>query len=492
MYLSDSILFCNMACFMLQLLHLLYINVVLFIRERNQIMFQTIAAIATPPGQGGIAIIRISGMDAYSIANRIFKPANKNKCITKAIGYSALFGTFVFENKVLDEGIALCFRAPHSYTGEDVIEFSCHGGSAVTYQLLLSCIQAGAQPAEAGEFTKRAVLNGRINLTQAEAVMDLIEATSKQAVAAAQAALSGVLYSTIIEEKQKLISLAGHLTAYIDYPEEGVEAIEKNSFIKMIDEVHSTLSSLINDYEKGSMIRHGIQTAIVGSPNVGKSTLFNLLSGFDRAIVTDIPGTTRDVVRESIQVAGISLNISDTAGLRLTDDIVEKEGIRRSYSEFEQASFVIAVFDGSKAFQIDEIELAMKCQNRLSLAIINKSDLGIKVKKEEISHYFTEILVLSIKEKDVKEEIEKSVIRILKLQDVSTNSAMLANNRQLSAAVASKNALEDARNAIKDGITLDAIGVCLEDAIFSLTELTGENVSEVVLSNVFDNFCVGK
>lgn len=455
-------------------------------------MMNTVAAIATPPGQGGIAVIRISGSEAYKVASDVFNPKNSEKTLMVSKGYRAFFGDFIFEGKRIDEGIALCFRAPHSYTGEDVVELSCHGGSAVSQAVLQACIQAGAMPAPAGEFTKRAVLNGRISLTQAEAVMDMISASSLQAVAAARYSISGGLYKKIQQEKQKLLDLAGHLTAYIDYPEEGVEELQPNHFMEVLADVEQQLESLIAGYNTGAMVRRGILTAIVGSPNVGKSTLFNLLSGFERAIVTNIAGTTRDIVRENVQIAGIPLMISDTAGLRVTEDIVEKEGIRRSYNELEQAGLILSVFDGSQPMTEDERRLCEDCKGKPGIGIINKTDLGTVLKEEELLPYFSYVISVSANQIQAREILEKAIMQVLNLHEINADTILIANERQLAAVVQACDSVKAARETLKAGYPLDAANVYLDDALFYLSELTGENVSEIVLENVFSNFCVGK
>lgn len=453
---------------------------------------QTVAAIATPPGRGGIAVIRLSGPQSYAVAAKVFAPQSSNKKIEETKGYTALFGRFLNGQRVIDEGIALCFRAPHSYTGEDVIELSCHGGEEVSAELLAACLQAGAFPAGPGEFTKRAVLNGRLSLTQAEAVMDLISATSRQGVAAAEAALGGALYRAIDEQRKNLTNLAGHLAAWVDYPEEDVPALTEEEFLSGVQTAQAALQKLIDGYDAGSILLRGVRAAIVGSPNVGKSTLFNLLSGFERAIVTPVAGTTRDVVRESIRLGGITLHLADTAGLRTTQDVVETEGIKRSYDEMNLASFVVAVFDGSQPLGEEEMELARRCEGRPALGIINKSDLGTVVQPAQLQPYFTRVVLVSAKDATAKEQVEEAALAILKVENVDIDAPMLANERQLSAAVAARDALAAAQKTMQEGFTFDAAGVYLEDALNALSALSGESASEAVIEDVFSRFCVGK
>lgn len=456
------------------------------------LLHETVAAIATPPGRGGITVIRLSGPAAYEVAERVFKPKNAARPLREMRGYTAAFGSFVFRGAVVDEGIALCFKAPASYTGEDVVELSCHGGEEVSREIVQACLEAGAQPAGPGEFTKRAVLNGRLSLTQAEAVMDLISANSRQGVAVAKAALSGALYTKIETLKTSLINLAGHLSAYVDYPEEGVDTLSEATFIKEAGEAADELDALIRQYGSGSILRRGVHTAIVGSPNVGKSTLFNLLAGFEHAIVTPVAGTTRDVVRQSISVGGVTLHVADTAGLHSTEDVVEREGIRRSEAELAQAALVIAVFDGSKPFDEADLHLATQCEGRPALALVNKSDLGVAADTAQLAPYFTEVAVVSAQHPETLQTIEKALLRILNLTDVDPNAALLANERQLSAVVAARDALRLAGQTLTDGYTLDAAGVYLDDALRALAALTGEDATEAVLEDVFSRFCVGK
>ena len=337
----------------------------------------TIAAIATAPGAGGIAVVRLSGPESYAVAARVFHPANPNKNVEEAKGYTALFGSFVEGDDAFDEGVALFFREPHSYTGEDVVELSCHGGSAVARRLVEACIAAGAAPAAPGEYTRRAFLNGKMSLTQAEAVMDMISADGKQGAALANASLSGALAKKIGAEKEALTGLQAHLAAWVDFPEEDVPELDDAHLHTVLGQVQQELDSLIKNYDAGAVLREGVDCAIVGRPNAGKSTLLNLLAGFDRAIVTPVAGTTRDVVEQAVQLGDIRLNLFDTAGLRQTDDAIEAEGIRRSWKKLDEAGLILAVFDGSEPLTREDLALAQRCAGRPAIARFCHGDSGL-------------------------------------------------------------------------------------------------------------------
>lgn len=453
---------------------------------------QTIAAISTPPGSGGIAVIRISGADSYTIATAVFHPKNKDKMIENARGYTALFGEFRSNGKLVDEGIALCFRAPNSYTGEDVVEFNCHGNEVIAREILLACYEAGARPALPGEYTKRAFLNGRIGLTQAEAVMDVITAKSRLGAQAAEVALSGGLQDKINDIKQKLILSLGHLAAWIDYPEEDVEEVQEQAILDTIEESLAVLHDMIQNYDSGIAIKRGIRAVIVGSPNVGKSTLFNLLADMDRSIVTEIAGTTRDVVREEIYIGGMPFFISDTAGLRDGTDRVESEGIKRSYEEMKKAELIIAVFDGSVAVTQQDVALAELCRDKNAIAVINKNDLTSQFDIEPIKQDFKDIISVSAKAKETRAILENAVTRLTQKGEVDPGQPMLANERQLAAAQEAYQHLNQAKMTKEQGILIDAMTMCIEDALVSLSRLTGEDASEAVIEEVFTKFCVGK
>lgn len=455
-------------------------------------MNETIAALATPPGKGGIAVIRISGEKAYEVASCVFSPLHSNKTLQNAKGYTALFGYFMQNGVVADEVVALCFRKPYSYTGEDVVELSCHGGSAISEMLLRACFEAGACPAPAGEFTRRAFLNGRISLTQAEAVMDLISATGKQAANAAAASMEGALYQKIKQVQTHLITLSGHLAAFIDYPEEDVPELKASTLQAGLEQDCLCLKELIDGYDTGAILRRGVQVAIVGSPNVGKSTLMNLLSGFERAIVTPIAGTTRDVVEQELMIAGIPIHLADTAGIRETQDVVEAEGIRRSYTHLRRAGLILAVYDASRMVTEEDILLAKECAQKPAIALLNKTDLPKQFDEEKIEPYFQSIVPIVAKEPSFLSKIETEVSKVLGLSHVDSDAILLANERQLVAAKQAYEALQEAKEGLSFGLTLDAIGVCMEDALKALYRLTGEDATEDVIEEVFAKFCVGK
>ena len=438
----------------------------------------TIAAIATAPGAGGIAVVRLSGPRSYQVAEQVFRPANAAKSVAQAKGYTALFGSFVEGDEAFDQGVALFFRAPHSYTGEDVVELSCHGG--------------GAQPAAPGEYTRRAFLNGKLGLTQAEAVMDLISADGRQGAALANAALSGALARKIGEQKDALTALQAHLAAWVDFPEEDVPELDETHLQTVLGSVKDELDVLIRNYDAGAVLREGVDCAIVGRPNAGKSTLLNLLAGFDRAIVTPVAGTTRDVVEQAVRLGDIRLNLFDTAGLRDTEDVIEAEGIRRSWKKLDEAGLVLAVFDGSEPLTREDLALARKCAGRPAIALINKEDKPTRFDAEVIAPYFAMVLPVCCQEEGARKLIASAVARLLGTNQIDPHAASLSGQRQLAAATRAREAVAGALEAAAGGFGLDAVSVCVDDALDALCDLTGENASEAVINEVFERFCVGK
>ena len=452
----------------------------------------TIAAIATAPGAGGIAVVRLSGAESYQVAARVFCPANAAKKVEQAKGYTAMYGAFREGNETFDEGVALFFRAPHSYTGEDVVELSCHGGNAVARRLVEACLAAGAQPAAPGEYTRRAFLNGKLGLTQAEAVMDLISADGRQGAALANAALGGALAKKIDAQKQELTAIQAHLAAWVDFPEEDVPELDDDHLHRVLSGVKAELDGLIRNYQADTILREGVDCAIVGRPNAGKSTLLNLLAGFDRAIVTPVAGTTRDVVEQAVQLGDVRLNLFDTAGLRETEDAIEAEGIRRSWKKLEEAGLILAVFDGSEPPTREDLELARRCAGRPAIALVNKEDKPTQFDAELIAPYFAMVLPVCCQEEGSRKVIAAAVARLLGTSQIDPHAASLSGQRQLSAALRARDAVTGAREAMEAGFGLDAVSVCVDDALDALCELTGENASEAVIEQVFERFCVGK
>ncbi|HJB68786.1 MAG TPA: tRNA uridine-5-carboxymethylaminomethyl(34) synthesis GTPase MnmE [Candidatus Fournierella excrementigallinarum] len=455
-------------------------------------MADTIVALVTPPGEGGIAVVRLSGEEALAVAAKVFFPHNAARKVENAKGYTALYGNFMADGRQLDDGVALFFRAPHSYTGEDVAELSCHGGPVVAQGLIDACIAAGARPAGPGEYTRRAFVNGRIGLTQAEAVMSLIGAAGRQGAALARTALDGALAKRIEGFKQQLVALAGHIAAWVDFPEEDVPALEPEALSAALSEVRAGLTGLIENFGAGAVLREGVDAAIVGSPNVGKSTLLNLLAGFDRAIVTPIAGTTRDVVEQAVMLGGVRVTLRDTAGLRRTGDVVEAEGIRRSRRAMEEAGLVLAVFDGSATLSEEDEQLAAACAGRPAIAIVNKSDLPQKLDPAALAPRFSEVVTLAAGRGEGAQALGEAVRRVLGVAKLDPSAPCLVSRRQYAAACEGRAALEEAERALAGGFGLDAVSVCVDDALSALCRLTGEDASEAVVEEVFSTFCVGK
>lgn len=452
---------------------------------------KTIAAISTAQGQGGIGVIRISGNNAIETADKVFESVNKKK-LSDLEGYKASYGKAVEDGEMLDEVVAILYRCPHSFTGEDVVELCCHGGLYITRRVLRAVLNAGAVLAEPGEFTKRAFLNGKMDLSQAQAVMDIISAQSKQAARAAVSVRTGALRNKIDLIKKELVSLAGHLCAWADYPEEDIPEVTDSAISETLLKTEKMVQELIDGYSTGQAIIHGIDTVIAGRPNVGKSTLMNLLSGFEKSIVTEIPGTTRDVVEETVVVGDVTLRLCDTAGIRDTDNIVEKIGVDRTKERISSCSLVLAVFDSSEELTHEDINLLISLEDIPSIAIINKSDLDRKIDSDFISRKVKHTVFISAKSGDGKKELEEAVADVTGTKNFDPCSGILSSERQRNAAMTALNSIKDAKTTIMSGFSFDAVTVCIEEAIDALLQLTGENVSDAVVDDVFHSFCVGK
>lgn len=451
----------------------------------------TIAAVSTPNAVGGIAVIRISGENAIKVAEKIFRPYGDRK-VAEMQGYTCAYGIACDGDESIDDCILTVFRAPHSYTGEDTCELSCHGGLYVSKRVLRAALKNGAVSAEAGEFTKRAYLNGKLDLTQAEAVMDIISARGEAELRMAEQLREGATFKKVRVCSDRLLKILSGIAAWTDYPDEDIPEIEPSALRSELSGIRNELESLIRTYDSGRIIREGVSTAIVGRPNVGKSTLFNCLSGCERSIVTDIAGTTRDVVEETVRLGDIVLRLSDTAGIHDTDDIIEGIGIDIAMKTAENAELVIAVFDGNCPLSADDLSLINKINKKKCVAVINKSDQEQLINTEILQDEFIHIVYISAKNQEGIEELEQAVKEIFRIESDSFSVVPVANERQ-------RRCVERAISSLDEGISIidfsemyDALNVVLDDAEQSLLELTGERITDAVVNEVFSRFCVGK
>ena len=460
-------------------------------RERKM---STVCAISTPLGVGGIAVIRISGENALDIAGKVFFPFAE-KGVSEMAGYTCAYGEVRdSDGRTVDDAVLTVFRAPRSYTGEDVCEISCHGGIYVTKKILRLCIEAGAEPAMAGEFTKRAFLNGKLSLTQAEAVSDMLSAEGDYALSSASLARKGRLYAGIKSISDSLIKSLGELAAWVDYPEEDIPEVDESELLKTLKADRAALKKLLRDYDSGMLIKNGIDTVIAGKPNVGKSTLMNLLLGYERSIVTDIAGTTRDVIEESVRLGAVTLKISDTAGIRSTDDTVEKMGVALAKSRLEECRLIIAVFDISSPLDDEDRELLefVSKLDKKTVIVLNKTDKAQAADRGEFEKYSSNIIAISAGSGEGRDELSGLIETMFTPEDYNADSTVFANERQKLCAERALECIEDAVSALEAGLTLDAVTVTVDRAAEHLAELTGEKAGEAVVNEVFAKFCVGK
>lgn len=451
-----------------------------------------IAAIATGQSPGGVGMIRVSGEGCTELADRVFIRADSERLSTSA-GYRAHYGKVIDGKGWSDEAVAIVYRAPKSYTGEDVVELCCHGGAAATRLTLKACIDAGASPAGAGEFTRRAFENGKLSLAQAEAVMTIVSAEGRQAAIAARAAHSGRLSRRIAQTADILTELSAKLAAWCDYPdEEEVPEVTIDELLVGLDRTKSLLQTLKEEGTAGRMLREGIDTVICGKPNVGKSTLMNLLAGCERSIVTDLPGTTRDVVEEHITLGGCTLRISDTAGLRETEDTIERIGVERAIKRVEDCALVLAVFDGSKALDDDDRMMMNSLSGKPCIAVINKTDKEQRIDTEYIQKKIQQAVYISAANGEGIDKLADAIMRVTQLEKLDPSAGILISDRQIDCVSRALSACGVAYAAVKSGVTFDAVNVLIQDAIAPLLELTGERVTDRVVDSVFERFCVGK
>lgn len=454
-------------------------------------MNETIAAIATPLGTGGIGIVRISGEQAFAVADRLTR-LSAGRTVSEMDGYTCAYARLFDADGEIDQAVVTAFRAPRSYTGEDTVELSVHGGVYICERVLTACCAAGARPAGAGEFTKRAFLNGKLDLTGAEAVADLISARGKQAARAALAARDGALFRAADEVAQALVALAGHLAAWIDYPEEEIADVDPIELERVLADGINKLEHLLATYDTGKVVREGIETVIVGRPNAGKSTLMNLLAGETRSIVTDMAGTTRDVVSDTVRLGDLLLRLSDTAGIRDSIDPVERAGVEMAHERLKRAQLVLAVFDGSDALDDNDRRVISACEGCTAVALVNKNDLPQRLDTTEIEAAFQDVLYLSAQSPDGARLLCEALTRLFALDAFDPAAATVANERQRTAIDGARRTLQEGLEALLAGVSYDAVCVCVENAADALLELTGQKAGQAVVDEVFSRFCVGK
>lgn len=454
----------------------------------------TIVAISTPPGKGGIAIIRLSGNRSIEIITKIFKPARR---LEKIEPRRAISGKIVDSKITIDEVILIFYKAPHSYTKEDVVEINCHGGVFVTQRILALVIKNGARLARPGEFTFRAFLNGRIDLAQAEAVADLIHAKTEASRLSSFAQLEGFLSQELKEISHKLIDFCSLLELELDFSEEEIELLNRSDFITEVKEVQRKLQRLTASFQMGRLAREGVKLVITGKPNVGKSSLLNRLAKEDRAIVTEIPGTTRDPLEVQLDINGMLFRVFDTAGIKKSSDRIEQEGIRRAWKHLESADIIIHVFDGSFRLEKEDNEITDKIKSLKPLRVlrvINKCDLQQQIEKDQINKDNVPIITVSATRGDGIDELEKQLYQdVIEMEkNVSSENVIVTNVRHWETLTKALACLDEAIHEAEAEVSSEFIALYLRDALNYLGQITGQVTSEDILNNIFSKFCIGK
>ncbi len=455
-------------------------------------MFDTIAAISTPRGEGGIGIVRMSGDEALAILGKIFKPVS-GKNIEDLRNFSINYGHIYDGDTLVDEVMVSIMKGPKTYTKEDIVEINCHGGYLITEKTLELVLKSGARIAEQGEFTRRAFLNGRLDLTQAEAVMDLIHGKTDTSISLSLNQLRGDLKKQILHLKKLILDVAAHINVVLDYPEEGIDDPLPENLVDNLKEVLDTSNVLISSYDKGKMIKEGVKTAIVGKPNVGKSSLLNSILREERAIVTHIAGTTRDMIEEVVNLKGIPLVLVDTAGIRKTEDLVENIGVEKSKEMIDKADLILFVVDGSRELSDEDIKIHDQINADKVIGIMNKIDIEKKLDTSKLTKV-GKWIEISAKENLGIDDMEDEIYRFVVSGQVedSSQKLIITNVRHKSALEKTNDAVRNIFETIDMGLPMDLIAVDLKEATDALGEVTGEISTEDLLDHVFSNFCVGK
>lgn len=452
----------------------------------------TIAAISTAPGIGGIGIIRMSGENCFEILNRVFEQKNFQN-IEDIKGYSIKYGFIMENNNIIDEVLVSYFKAPKSYTAENMCEINSHGGIVIMNKILDLCLRNGAELAEPGEFTKRAFLNGRLDLSQAEAVIDIINSKTEREAKVSLDQLEGNLSDKINKIRKTIISIMADIEATIDYPEYDLEEVTNSRISETLDEVNELLETLEKSFYNGKILREGISTAIIGRPNAGKSSLLNIILNEERAIVTDIEGTTRDTIEEFISIQGIPLKIIDTAGIRNANDEVERIGVNKAKEIAKKSDIVIAIFDSNKKLTKEDRDILDLLKNKNAIILLNKIDLDKKIEIEEIKKYDKPIVEISTKTREGLENLYDEISRMFKFNEIAIDGeTIVSNERHKNIIINSRKNLDKARDTIKNNMPIDIISTYLKEIIEELGKITGETVTEDVISEIFSKFCLGK
>ena len=455
----------------------------------------TIVGVSTAPGIGGIGIIRMSGKDSFKILDKIFVPKSKQE-IQDIKGYSIKYGHIVDGNNTIDEVLVSYFKAPKSYTTENMCEINSHGGNVVVKKILELCLKKGAELAEPGEFTKRAFLNGRIDLTQAESVIDVINAKSEKEAKAGIQQLEGSLSKELGKIKQKLIDLMVNIDVSIDYPEyDEIEEVQNNQVSKALDDVEIDLKKLAKSFDNGKILKEGVKTAIIGRPNAGKSSLLNAILKEERAIVTEFEGTTRDTIEEFVTVNGVTLKLIDTAGIRDAQDEVEKIGVSKALKIAKEADLVIAIFDSSKDLSDEDIEILETIKNKKSIILLNKIDLEKVIMKsdERLTSVSENVIEISAKNYKGLEKLYDKVTEMFDLNEINLdNEVVVTNIRHKDLICKAIDKVKETRDILKNNMPIDIVAIYIKDIMEYLGSITGEVVSEDIINEIFARFCLGK
>ena len=454
----------------------------------------TIAAIATASGNSGIGIIRVSGDEAIEIVDKIFKSVNSDKKFVNVKSHTINYGHIVDNDKVIDEVLVSVMNGPHSYTGEDVVEINCHGGMIVIRKILEIVLKNGARTAEPGEFTKRAFLNGRMDLSQAEAVMDVINAKNEFALSSSIEQLNGRVSEKIKSLREKIIYNIAFIESALDDPEHISIDGYSEKLSKILEEVNGELSRLINNFDNGRIVKEGVKTVILGKPNAGKSSLLNLLLGEERAIVTDIEGTTRDTLEESINLNGVFLNLIDTAGIRDSEDVVEQIGVNKAKELAEKSDLVIFVADASKELDENDKEIINLIKDKQAIVLLNKSDLGTIINEKNVSEFDNKpVITFSAKTGDGLDELENKIRDLFYEGKVKYNDELyITNARQKESLINAKNSIEEVIKSVENDMPEDFYSIDLMDAYTYLGQIIGESVEDDLVNEIFSKFCMGK